>query len=364
MGTRLLRGRGLAAAGVLAAGVVSGCQSHVHFLHPGVARGERMGTRPTTEAVTGTAVGRPAPVNPATSGMAVSGEFVHPVMNAAMPTGPGTEGAPADAGATVTPAGFTPGTAMSVQTASVPPMPVQSMTVQPASAVPPYMPATAIHGIPVTMTTGTPTMPAPGTPSTPTLMLIQGPNGPQYVITEVYSVVPLPTPGAPQPPMMLMPAPMPTPAPAAPTPPPAPMAMAAPSAPAPMVVAPSAPVIPASAPMPELAPAPPVAPVAIPPAEPATPVTPAPPPTPAPIPDPVPPAAPTFSAPPPATIPPPSPTGGVGMKSPDPLPRTVSMKPAGGDSAVTTAGGPKLPPAGAAIDDDIPAAPVFLPVAK
>ena len=44
--------------------------------------------------------------------------------------------------------------------------------------------------------------------------------------------------------------------------------------------------------------------------------------------------------------------------------RMVGMKPAGGDSAVTTAGGPKLPPSTGAIDDDIPSAPVFLPAAK
>jgi hypothetical protein len=68
----------------------------------------------------------------------------------------------------------------------------------------------------------------------------------------------------------------------------------------------------------------------------------------------------------------------LGKANPDRLPPTVSFKPSGGPvlpasdmtasnspaPGVTTAGGPKLPAATGTTSDDIPAAPVFLPVAK
>jgi hypothetical protein len=90
----------------------------------------------------------------------------------------------------------------------------------------------------------------------------------------------------------------------------------------------------------------------------------------------MPPAAPTFTAPPPANVPMPPVPKDLGKANPDRLPPTVSFKPSGGPvqpaadmtasaaPAVTPAGGPKLPAATGVTDDDIPPAPVFLPVAK
>ena len=361
MGTRLLRRRGLAAAGVLAAGVLSGCHSPDQFLHAGVARGDLVGSSPAMPAVR-PPVDRSLAAGPGAGGMmVVAGDPAQPMNTVAMPATQVADSGPVmNAGEVVSPmapapvqmapvppatvqAGATlPAMTMPVQTAAMPPMPVQAITVQ-ATGLSSTMQQAAIPGTPVTTTMALPTAPARGT-GTPILMLIQGPNGPQYVITEVLSVVPLPSPTA------------------TPAPTPAPMSM---PAPAPITMSTQfrpAPVMPAAAAMPEPGPAPAVTPVALPSAEPPTAVRPAP--------DPMP----TLTAPPPASVPmpdlPPSP---IGMKTPDPLPRTVSLKPPTGPAlppsgtdgpAVTQAGGPKLPPTTGAIDDDIPAAPVFLPVAK
>lgn len=366
MGTRLLR-RGLAAAGVLAAGVLTGCHSPNQFLHTGVARGDSAGSGLSTSMVVRPPVERTLAATPGAGGMMVaSADPVQPVTT--MPGTPVADFAPITNGGdvvfqsgsatptapapmppappvTVQVGATLPPPTMPVQPGAIPPMPVQAITVQ-ATGVTPATQQAAIPGTPVTTTMAMPAAPVHGT-GTPILMLIQGPNGPQYVITEVLSVVPLPSPTATPAPI---PAPMPIPASA----PAAPMTASAPVRPTP--------VMPAAAAMPEPGPAPVVTPVALPPAEPGSPVKPAP--------DPMP----TLTAPPPAAIPTPTPsTSPIGMKSPDSLPKTVSLKPSGGPelppmgtdgSAVTQAPGPKLPPTTGPMEDDIPSAPVFLPVAK
>jgi hypothetical protein len=353
MGKRLLRRRGLAAAGVLAAGVFTGCQSPNQFIHTGVARGDLAGSSPAFSAAPRMPAERILSATPGAGGMmVVSADPAQPMTVTSVPANQVVDSAPlmTNSGDVVsqpgspTPAAATPVTpapamtvqagatlppmSMAAQTMAVPPMPVQAITVH-ATGMTATMQQAAIPGTPVTTTMAMPATPIHGT-GTPILMLIQGPNGPQYVITEVLSVVPLPAPTA-------TPAPIPAPMPA----PVSPVTMSAPVRPSP--------VMPASATMPEPGPAPAVMPVALPPVEPGSPVKAAP--------DPMP----TLTAPPPAMIPPPS------------LPPTVSMKPSTGPAlpsmeasgaAVTQAGGPKLPPAAGAMDDDIPAAPVFLPVAK
>ena len=261
-----------------------------------------MGQADETVVLTQTTPGLASPTPVATTPVAGSGGIVYP-LNYAPPAGPA----------------MLPPT----MTVSTPPM----MTQQPMmmSIQYPMMPAT--HH------------PAPT--GQQSLLLINGPNGPQYLIAEVIGQVQS--------------------QPAAPV-------MTAPVSYAPVIQSPTV-MMPAPQPEALAPPTPtPVSPV----------VAPASPPAPAPA------AAPTLIAPPPAPVPMPAmpPIPGpvdMSMKTPGSLPAEVNMKAPGGPvlPAVDVSGpsypvppvanaayGPKLPPASGASDDEIPAAPVFVPAPR
>jgi hypothetical protein len=350
----------LAAAGLLAAGALTGCQSGAPYAHTGVARGD-MGYVATSPAFAQVAAGHRLAADPkgavtllASSPMS-SGqhELVAPGTHLAMTqmTGQPVVGSGGvvfpigyvhAAGQVMMPGSTTPGTSMS--------MPASSSTMTMASPQPMMMSSHPMPAIP----------PAAGATGQQMLLLVQGPNGPQYLIAEVLGQ-----------PMMAMPAPA-----------TAPMVMPAPGiVPAAAPPAPSSPATPTTGTTPFAAAAPLPAPVVAPPA--ATPVLPELPPT-TPAPDTAP--APTFNPPPPTAIPlpplPPPPAPDAGVKAPDPLPPGVSGKPPAGpvlpvkhapEPSLGTFPTPptpsptpsaKLPPATGAVEGDIPEAPIFLPVGR
>jgi hypothetical protein len=283
------------------------------------------GTMPMSPAYAQINAGRNLPMTPASGGMMMSstGSMAMMPSNQMIASGQPIMGS----GGMVYPVGYSPAGPMPMHsgTMPIPTTVVQSMPTP--AAVPTMMSSSSA------MPAGT-VVPAPAAPTgngQQTLLLIQGPNGPQYVISEVISSTPLSTtPGAPI------------------------------TVPAPGTVITTAPVTTA-----------PAEPMSTPPT-----VT-------IPAPEASVPAAPTFVAPPPVTVPMPSmnPTASpeISFKAPATLPQTVAgTKPTGpvlpatgttGPSlgsfpaapAMTPASGPRLPTASSVTDDDIPSAPVFLP---
>jgi hypothetical protein len=382
--------RAAMAAGAVAAAGLAGCQSAgTHFAQGGVARGE---TYANSSAVAQKQSSQQMMIAPGTAsgqtmmtagqpGMMIPGQPL-PANQTMMMSGPPMVGS----GGTVYPVNYTP--------AAGP----QMMQVMPTNFTPPTMPGPAMMQ---TQQQVTATLPVtPGAIGQPTIMLVNGPNGPQYVITEMVSqspaptgaqMIPAPTMAAsttftPAMPAPVMPAPtMPTmPAPAMPAP-----IMPAATTPAPVVSAPSAlpaPITPVMTPtaFSDVAPAPLPTPTPTPIASPSPAPTPMPPPI---VPAPAPAPAPTFTPPAPINVPTPPmpalpPSNEVSFKAPGALPPTVNFKSPTGpvlQSSDTTgpslsslpapALGPivpaKLPPAtGTAPDDEISSAPVFVPVAR
>jgi hypothetical protein len=328
MGKRFMR-RSLAAAGVLTAGLLSGCQTGgANYAHTGVARGDAAGSMPTSPAFAQINAGRNLPMTPATGGMMMSSNG----SMAAMPSNPMVaSGQPVmGSGGMVYPVSYSPTGPTSMHNGT---MPIPTTVVQ-QMPTPTAAPAMMSSGSAMPAGTMIPTPAAPTGNGQQTLLLIQGPNGPQYVISEVISSTPLPAAGGtsvavPQPGTVITTGP----------------------------VTMSAPTETISAPQPTSAPAP--------------------------APEPVAPAAPTFAPPPPVNVPMPSmnPTAPpeISFKAPATLPQTVSAnKPTGpvlpvsgttGPSlgsypaapTMTPTSGPRLPAASGVSDDEIPAAPVFLP---
>src|SRR5690349_14083312 len=189
MSTRPLRRRGLAAAGVLAAGVLSGCHSPDQFLRAGVARGDLIGSGLAAPAAGRTPAANFLAATPGAGGMTVvAGEPPPPAVTSMTSTTQVAESTPlmmasgevvsatANPGSPGVQAGATlPPMAMPVPAGGLPPMPVQAVTIQ-ASGVSPAVQQPAIPGTPVPTTMALPATPMRGT-GTPILMLIQGPNG-------------------------------------------------------------------------------------------------------------------------------------------------------------------------------------------
>jgi hypothetical protein len=333
---RVRRRAVLAAAGLLAAGALTGCKAGgMPFAYAGVARGD-VGCVPASPALAHAAAGQhmdlkfvpgapttilpSCPGVPGGDGMTMTASPGAPMASAPLPPGPPVVGS----GGLVYPVGSAPTTGQ-VTPASAPgpslPSPGMSTVAAPAPAVMPFQ--------------SVPTMVAQSGASLPTynpsavgqqmILLVNGPNGPQYVIAEVMGSAPAPVPAMPMPVT-----------PAASTMPAAPTAMNTPMTPATFATAPE--------PLP----------------------------------------APTFTAPPPAAIPmpalPPAPAPAVvpvdmGAKAPDAKPPAGPVLPASGTSAPSLGSFPpppapgqfraaKLPAATGVTDDDIPAAPAFVPAPK
>lgn len=341
--------RAILTAGALAAGALAGCQTPgQQFSGPGVARGDTGGHR--SPAFAQVEKGQGLTQSVAVGGMPMNMNNGMAMMQPGMSmSNYQMAGQPMmQPGNFVSPVGYSmPGT-MPMQSMPMQTMPMQSMPMQTMQS----MPMQTMQMMPGTMNT-MPAVPMQTMPSMPqaTYMLVNTPNGPQYVM--VAQEMPAPTPGTTTMPMVTTPAPA-----ATVVPPPT----GTPAAPA------NAPVlVPASNP----APTSPAAPT------PAAAVIPAP--------EPTPPAqtfaAPTFTAPPPVSLPPMTtpPTPAEPAKKPEPLPRSINSKPPTGPSLpgtesttsnlgafptapATSAPLPvKLPPAGTASDDFIPSAPVFVP---
>jgi hypothetical protein len=328
----------LAAAGLLAAGALTGCRNGATpFAYSGVARGD-IGMAPTSPAFAQVAAGQRLAADP-------KGHVTY--MTSPMPAGstemmaPGTPltmtqmtGQPiVGSGGVVYPVGYTHGGQMIMAAPTTGMQQVHTMPMTPTQTGP-VMPTSAPQP------TGMPTGAATFGPGGQMLLMIQGPNGPQYAIAEVLG----PVTAAPQP---MMPAPAPA-APTAVVPPPIVMPAAAPAM--------------TSSGTPFAATTPPPA---------------------MPVPEPV--VAPTIEPPVPASVAapilppiPPAPSD-TGKKAPDPLPPGVNVKPpAGPVLPVVHAPEPmlgtfpaapskapsrtsKLPPATGAVEGDIPAAPIFVP---
>jgi hypothetical protein len=355
IGALRLRRAALAAAGI-AAGALAGCQTPgTQYMHTGVARGDMV---PASPALARVSAGQQF-AKCSSSGMTTTTVVPDPTMTAnasssvvpmqAVIAGPGISGS----GGMVYPVNYAP-------------VPSQSMTSgqivmqQPVMMPAPQQPMVQMQPQ---------TMPVPQAMPTPTgqqtLLLVNGPNGPQYIIAEVIgqvqtqpaTVMTAPTAYVPATPPQAMTMPASAPAPA--------------HSPTPDVVAPPAPAFataPVTPPTPAPAPAAPpvVAPAAV------TPTS----------------APPTFNPPPPAAVPMPAipplpPSSETSLKAPAPLPSTLNSTASAGpvlpapDPAMPTLAsypvppvknsgpGPKLPqPTGGATDDDIPAAPVFVPAPR
>ena len=345
MRMRALRGRrmALAAAGLLVAGALTGCRNGgAPFAYSGVARGD-IGMAPTSPAFAQVAAGQRMAADPkghvtfVTSSPVPAGstEMMAPGTPLTMMSGQPIVGS----GGVVYPVGYTQ-SGQIIMAAPAMNMPVHHMSAPTMSMPTPSGPTMPTVSAPaVTMPTSVPTS---GTSGQPMLLLIQGPNGPQYVIAEVLGAAP--TAAAP-----IIPAPT-------------------PAAPAPIIPPPT--VMPAAAPAPASSGTPFPA---------TTPVT-----LPA-IPNPEPAATPTFDPPPPVNVSapmlppiPPAPTDS-GKKAPDRLPPGVNAKPPAGPvlpvvhapepmlgtfpaaPAKVPAPTTKLPSATGAVEGDIPPAPIFVP---
>jgi hypothetical protein len=234
MRNRAPRGRRravLTAAGLLAAGALTGCQTGPPYAYTGVARGD-VGACPVSPAFARVAAGQklPAdvkyipgapivvipsgPVTPAPDAHSITTATGTPLISAPMPSGQPLVGS----GGVVYPAGGAP------QLQAVPPMSGQAV-------------------VPLALYT-------PSSVGQQTILLVNGPNGPQYVIAEVMGSAPAPVPTG----MPVMPASTAMPAPAvAPT-----IAVVPDQAPAPTLNPPP----PAAIPLPPM-PAPAVVPVAM-----------------------------------------------------------------------------------------------------
>jgi len=296
MRNRAPRGRRravLAAAGFLAAGALTGCQTGPPYAYSGVARGD-IGTVPTSPAFARVAAGQKMPAD---------FKYIPGAPIVVIPSAPATP-AP-DAHSIPTSAG-TP-------LISAQPVVGSGGVVYPAGGAVPGPSIPAMSGqavVPLALYT-------PSSVGQQTILLVNGPNGPQYVIAEVMGSAPAPVPmtgAAVTPAGTVMPAP---------------------------VVQPPAAVVPDRAPAPTLNLPPPAA---IP--------VPATAPTPAPA---VVPVAMGVKAPEPAT----------GVKAP-----TGPVVPASGISGPTLESPPgpfraaKSPPAPGIEDEPIPPAPAFVPPKK
>ena len=317
-------GRLLAGGGLLAAGLLSGCQgAGTQLVGTWGGRGDSTAapaTMPASPAFAQAAAGQGLPAGsqvmmanrPGQPGMMPVGQ---PIMTQQGFVGPGTLGYPV---------GYAPAAGMPQQMMMVPqPQPMMM-------SAPPMMAGPVMSSPTPTLSWGTPT---PG--ATPTVSIVQGPNGPQYVITEVFN-----SPPVGQPAFTVVPTPTPAQVP-----------------------------IPAPIPLPVQMPVPVVYST--------------------------PPGNPTFNPPPPETIalptppamPAPSPAPPAPILAPEVLPPTVSSAKPPTSGAVLPASsvtgpslgafpavpmatpptaGPKLPaPSKTATDDDfIPPAPVFVPVGR
>jgi len=353
IGALRLRRAALAAAGI-AAGALAGCQTPgTQYMHAGVARGDMVPASPALARVSAGQQLAKCGSSCVTPGQVTTMVIQDPAMTATATTstvpmqtmiaGPGIAGS----GGMVYPVNYAPVPSQSMTSS-------QMVMQQPMMMPAPQQPTMQMQQQAMSVPSGQ-----------QTLLLVNGPNGPQYMIAEVIGQV------------QTQPAPVMTaPATYAPTVPPQAMTMPASApvpahSPTPDIVAPPTPAF-ATAPVmpPTPAPAPAAPPVVAPPA-----VTPAS-------------AAPTFNPPPPAAIPMPAipplpPPSETSLKAPAPLPSTLNSTASSGpvlpapDPAMPTlasypvppvknAGpGPKLPqPTGGATDDDIPAAPVFVPAPK
>jgi len=311
-----------------AAGLLSGCQTAgSQFANPGVARGDgSTATVVTSPAFAQVAAGQNlVPVShptvmPGRIPMSAAGQ--PQMMLSSVPTftgqpmvvGPAVMGS----GGLVYPVAYVPAGSQPMMTTQV--MSSSAGTVATSQPV---------------MMSSVPVMPAAGTAGQPTLSVVHGPNGLQYVITEV--VGPAPPASA----ATAAPAALPQPAPASVAP--APEAVA----PAPAIEFPAEPPTfrappPTSIPLPPIPPAPTPLPATGPP-EAAAPMAPAP----------LPPAV--GAKPPTGAVLPASNVSGPSLGSFPPVP-TVTLPPAPAAA--------KLPPATGVADDDIPPAPVFVPVPR
>jgi hypothetical protein len=312
-----------------AAGLLCGCQSAgTQFATPGVARGD-MAIGSSGQVVTSPAFAQIAAGQhiAARSPMPACGQ---PMVLSSVPayTGqPVIVGPPVmGSGGLVYPVAYVPASQLPAGTPTVTPSAM--------AAVPQAMPAnTMVQSQPV-MLSSVPVLPAAGTTGQPVVTVVNGPNGPQYVITtEVMgSAPPAPSPT----PVVTVPV-APAPVPAAPVPEvttPAPIVE--PSGDPPTLTAPP----PASVPLPPIPPAPTPLPAAGP-SEPATPKTPAP-------------LPPTVSSKPPNG--PVLPTAHAAPPSLGSFPPVPATSP--------PAAAPKLPPPTGVTDDEIPAAPVFIPAPR
>jgi hypothetical protein len=314
MRNRAPRGRrraALAAAGLLAAGALSGCQSgSAPYAYSGVARGD-VGLVPTSPAFAQVAAGQRFPAD------------LKYVPGAPTTVIPSPRSVPADcqpvvgSGGVVYSASRSPGAG----SGSMP-----GAATAPGS--PGLMAASSTVALPTVPTVAS--VPAPAgawTGGQQTILLVNGPNGPQYVIAEVLGSAPAPMPNTSVAPATTAVTNGPPAASAPPTPLPT-VASVAPidRAPAPTFNPPPPPAIPMPPPLPTPAPA--VVPVEIS----------------RKTPDPLPPA----------------------IKSPpDPvLPVSAESGPSPDSSPPGTFRPAKLPKATAVTDDDIPPAPAFLPVPK
>jgi hypothetical protein len=324
-----LKRRAILAAGALAVGVLGGCQMPgQQFAQPGVARGDTGAVSPAFAQVnagqrmaqqTAMAGQMSMPMN---SGMTM----MQPSMTAMQPQMMASGQQMMGSGGMVHPVAYSASGPIMMQPGSVTtPMPVMYPQQGMVSPVTP-------------MQTGTvQSMPVSG--GQPTYVLVNGPNGPQYMLVEMMP--------------QNIPASAPTPTVATP--------VMMPSSPATLPVGAPVHAVPAGT---------------------------------IPAPEPAPPAPPTFAAPPapvsapaapaPAAV---KPASSVSMdpapRVPDPLPTSVSSKPPAGPSlpaaeapapslgsfpappAPMASSAPKLPPASNGFaDDDIPPAPVFLPAAR
>jgi hypothetical protein len=316
-----------------AAGLLCGCQSTgTQFATPGVARGDMMLGSPgqvvTSPAFAQIAAGQQIAARMPTP---AAGQ---PMMMSAVPTYTGQPvivGPPVmGSGGLVYPVAYVPASQLPAGTPTM-------MTSSSMAAVPQAMPAnTVVQSQPV-MLSSVPVMPAAGTTGQPVITVVNGPNGPQYVITtEVMGSAPPAPPAASAPVVTVPAAPAPVPAPPAPevsTPAP----IVEPSGDAPTFTAPP----PASVPMPPIPPAPTPLPAGSSAGEPAAPKT-------------------------PASLPP-----TVGVKPPNGpvLPAAHAAPPSLGSfppvpTTTPPATAPKLPPPTGVADEEIPAAPVFIPAPR
>jgi hypothetical protein len=329
-----VRRRAFLAAGAFAAATLAGCQSGQQFARPGVAHGD-----------TGPAANSPAFAQIEKGQNLAGGRMSAPMTNGMAATSPGmtmpqyqmAAGQPMmGSGGMVQPIAYSSAGPMPMQSMPMQSMPMQTMQMQTMPMMQPQM---------MYQQQTMPTVAAQ-----PTYMVVNGPNGPQYMLVPpemMASMTPATAPTTPMMPMM-------------------PMMTTMVGTPAPTMSA----VVPVANPTPTMIPAaPPTGTIA------------------APEPMPSPPPAPTFTAPPMTSVPLPAmpalPTpADATPKIPDPLPKSVSAKPPTGpalptpepagpslgsfQSAPTISGPPavKLPPARNAIDDDIPPAPSFLPPSR